>query len=120
MARSTCTGPPFLTRVTTGRPVSRHVREPALRTPTSAIPPCSLGTNLTCPATWRSAARHGVDTGDRSVTWGGFVAVHATAEPPAERSPPDEGAARRSRRFQGAESAAGGGALSSAHEGGQR
>src|SRR5262245_30575897 len=84
MARLTCTGPPFSTRVTTGRPVSRHVREPALRTPTSAIPPCSLGTNLTCPATWRSAARHGVDTGERSATWGGFVAVQATAElPPA-------------------------------------
>src|SRR4030095_9076606 len=49
MARTTWTGPPFLTSVPRGRPARRHVREPLLRTTTSAIPPSSLGTNLTFP-----------------------------------------------------------------------
>src|SRR5262245_27704156 len=82
MARSACTGPPFLTKVTIGRPLSLQVREPVLRTTTSAIPPCRLGTNLTWPATWSPEARHGVETGDRWATSGGFVAVHGTAGPP--------------------------------------
>ena len=47
------------------------------------MPPCRYGSNLTWPATARSAARHDVETGVRAVTPSGWSDVQGTAGPPA-------------------------------------
>src|SRR4051812_29572666 len=81
--RCTCAGPPFFTSRTRGRPARRHVRLPALRSVTSAIPPSRLGTNVTCPCAFRSAAAHAAAAGARFATCDGCLDVQGTTGPSA-------------------------------------